>query len=156
MRPFYNLRIRFAECEITQNEVARRAGMAPSTMTARMTGQQPFDAWQMDAIAQADRARTGSHPWEILCRQDGAPDQRGTGHDNKPGQHGKNIRVQQAEPQPAPDALAGGDHPAACLARNRLFRLVRGRQRGGAHGRVPGKPRGVHRGGNIVVNTNKD
>lgn len=30
MRPFYNLRIRFAECEITQNEVARRAGMAPA------------------------------------------------------------------------------------------------------------------------------
>ena len=52
MRPFYNLRIRFAECETSQNEVARRAGMAPSTMTARMTGQQPFDAWQMDAIAK--------------------------------------------------------------------------------------------------------
>ena len=47
MRPFYKLRVRFAECEITQNEVARRAGMAPS-----MTGQQPFDAWQMDAIAE--------------------------------------------------------------------------------------------------------
>lgn len=52
MRPFYNLRIRFAECETSQNEVARQAGMAPSTMTARMTGQQPFDAWQMDAIAK--------------------------------------------------------------------------------------------------------
>ena len=51
MKPFYRLRVRFAECEITQNEVARQAGMAPSTMTARMTGQQPFDAWQMDAIA---------------------------------------------------------------------------------------------------------
>ena len=64
MRPFYNLRIRFAECEITQNEVARRAGMAPSTMTARMTGQQPFDAWQMDAIAQVlniDRADYGKY-----------------------------------------------------------------------------------------------
>lgn len=52
MRPFYNLRIRFAECETSQNEVARQAGMAPSTMTARMTDQQPFDAWQMDAIAK--------------------------------------------------------------------------------------------------------
>lgn len=52
MRPFYALRIRFAECEITQNEVARRAGMAPSTMTARMTGLQPFDAWQMAAVAR--------------------------------------------------------------------------------------------------------
>ena len=51
MKPFYRLRVRFAECEITQNEVARRAGMAPSTMTARMQGLQPFDAWQMDAVA---------------------------------------------------------------------------------------------------------
>lgn len=64
MRPFYNLRVRFAECEMTQNEVARRAGMAPSTMTARMNGQQPFDAWQMDAIAAAlgiDRADYGKY-----------------------------------------------------------------------------------------------
>lgn len=52
MRPFYKLRVRFAECELTQNEVARRAGMAAGTMTARMNGHQPFDAWQMDAIGQ--------------------------------------------------------------------------------------------------------
>lgn len=52
MKPFYRLRVRFAECEITQNEVARRAGMAAGTMTARMNGQQPFDAWQMDAIGK--------------------------------------------------------------------------------------------------------
>ncbi|HIX18601.1 MAG TPA: helix-turn-helix domain-containing protein [Candidatus Gemmiger faecavium] len=67
MRPFYNLRVRFAECEMSQNEVARRAGMAPSTMTARMTGQQPFDAWQMDAIAQElgiDRADYGKYFFE--------------------------------------------------------------------------------------------
>lgn len=35
------------------NEVARAAGMASSTMTARMQGKQPFDAWQMEAIAEA-------------------------------------------------------------------------------------------------------
>ena len=52
-RPFYNLRERFAQCEMSQNEVARAAGMASSTMTARMTGAQPFDAWQMEAIAKA-------------------------------------------------------------------------------------------------------
>lgn len=76
MRPFYNLRIRFAECEITQNEVARRAGMAPSTMTARMTGQQPFDAWQMDAIAQVlniDRADYGKYFFDHANRK-AAPD----------------------------------------------------------------------------------
>ena len=43
-RPFYNLRVRFAQCEMSQNEVAR---------AARMTGAQPFDAWQMEAIAAA-------------------------------------------------------------------------------------------------------
>ena len=52
-RPFYNLRVRFAQCEMSQNEVARAAGMASSTMTARMQGKQPFDAWQMEAIAEA-------------------------------------------------------------------------------------------------------
>lgn len=51
MRLFYNLRVRFAECERGQNEVARLAGIAPSTMTNRMTGRQPFNAWEMDAIA---------------------------------------------------------------------------------------------------------
>lgn len=51
MRLFYNLRVRFAQCEVGQNEVARRAGIAPSTMTNRMTGRQPFNAWEMDAIA---------------------------------------------------------------------------------------------------------
>ena len=51
MRLFYNLRVRFAECERRQNEVARLAGIAPSTMTTRMTGRQPFTAWEMDAIA---------------------------------------------------------------------------------------------------------
>ena len=32
-RPFYNLRVRFAQCEMSQNEVAHAAGMASSTMT---------------------------------------------------------------------------------------------------------------------------
>lgn len=75
MRPFYNLRVRFAECEMSQNEVARRAGMAPSTMTARMTGQQPFDAWQMDAIAEIldiPREEYGKYffmPWSLVPRK---------------------------------------------------------------------------------------
>lgn len=54
-KPFYNLRVRFAQCEMSQNEVARAAGMASSTMTARMTGAQPFDAWQIEKIAQASK-----------------------------------------------------------------------------------------------------
>lgn len=50
-RPFYKLRVRFAECELGQNEVAKLAGIAPSTMTARMMGRQPFTAWEIARIA---------------------------------------------------------------------------------------------------------
>ena len=43
-RRFHKLRVRFAECELTQAEAARRAGIPPSTLTARMTGRLPFTA----------------------------------------------------------------------------------------------------------------
>lgn len=52
MRLFYNLRVRFAQCEMSQGEVARRAGIVPSTMCNRMTGRAPFNAWEMDAIGE--------------------------------------------------------------------------------------------------------
>lgn len=81
MRPFYKLRVRFAECEVTQNEVARRAGMAPSTMTARMTGQQPFDAWQMDAIAEVleiPREEYGKYFFAPRQAEKAAPDAANT------------------------------------------------------------------------------
>lgn len=51
-RPFYKLRVRFAECELGQNEVAKLAGIAPSTMTARMMGRQPFTTWEIARIAK--------------------------------------------------------------------------------------------------------
>lgn len=50
-RPFYKLRVRFAECELGQNEVAKLAGIAPSTMTARMMGRQPFTTWEIQRLA---------------------------------------------------------------------------------------------------------
>ena len=49
--PYYNLRVRFAQCETTQTEVARKVGLSPSAMTDRMNGKQPFDAREMLAIA---------------------------------------------------------------------------------------------------------
>lgn len=49
---FKTLRLRMLELDFTQGEVARRIGLAPSTMTARMQGQQPFTAWEMDAIGK--------------------------------------------------------------------------------------------------------
>lgn len=64
MKQFHELRVKFALCEISQNEVARRAGIAPSTMTSRMHGRKPFNAWEMDAIAEVlgiDRVDYGKY-----------------------------------------------------------------------------------------------
>ena len=44
--------MRFLEFDMPQGEVAKRIGLAPSTMTARMQGQQPFTAWEMDSIGK--------------------------------------------------------------------------------------------------------
>lgn len=52
MKPFKALRVRFAEAEMSQNQVAREIGIAESTMTARMTGTQPFTAWEIMAAAK--------------------------------------------------------------------------------------------------------
>ena len=51
-RPYHKLRVRFAEMELKQNEVARAAQMAPSTLTARMQGKQPFTAWEIQRVAE--------------------------------------------------------------------------------------------------------
>ena len=71
-KPFYNLRVRFAQCEMSQNEVARAAGMASSTMTARMQGKQPFDAWQMEAIAEALKIPPEEYSKYFFDRRKGA------------------------------------------------------------------------------------
>ena len=44
-QPFHKLRVRFAELEMKQGEVAKRANMAESTLTARMP-------WNGDEIAR--------------------------------------------------------------------------------------------------------
>ena len=50
-RPFHKLRVRFAEMELKQNEVARAAQMAPSTLTARMQGKQPWTSDEITRVA---------------------------------------------------------------------------------------------------------
>ena len=50
-RPFHKLRVRFAEMELKQNEIAKRAGMAPSTLTARMMGYQPWTSAEITRVA---------------------------------------------------------------------------------------------------------
>lgn len=50
---FHKLRVRFAELEMKQGEVAKCANMAESTLTARMTGRLP---WNGDEIARVAKA----------------------------------------------------------------------------------------------------
>ena len=50
--PYHNLRILFAQREITQTEAAAMAGISPSAMSARMSGKQPFTAREMDALGE--------------------------------------------------------------------------------------------------------
>ena len=76
MRLFYNLRVRFPQSERGQNEVARLARMAPSTMTTRMTGRQPFTAWEMDAIAEVleiPREEYGKYFFTPRTKEKGRP-----------------------------------------------------------------------------------
>lgn len=51
-RKFHKLRVRFAECEMRQGDVAQAAGIAKSTMTARMKGYQPWMSDEIMAVAK--------------------------------------------------------------------------------------------------------
>ena len=51
-RKFHKLRVRFAECEMRQGDVAQAAGIAKSTMTARMKGYQPWTSDENMAVAK--------------------------------------------------------------------------------------------------------
>lgn len=58
-RPFHKLRVRFAEMELKQNEIAKRAGMAPSTLTARMMSYQPWTSAEIIAVSKVLDIPTG-------------------------------------------------------------------------------------------------
>ena len=51
-RKFHKLRVRFAECEMRQGDVAQAAGIAKSTMTASMKGYQPWTSDEIMAVAK--------------------------------------------------------------------------------------------------------
>lgn len=51
-RMFKRLRVRFVELDMKQGEVADAAGMAHSTMTARMKGYQPWTSWEIQRVAE--------------------------------------------------------------------------------------------------------
>lgn len=50
-RPFKKLRLRMVELDYNQKDLARAAGIVPSTFSLRIRGKQPFNSAQIDAIA---------------------------------------------------------------------------------------------------------
>lgn len=74
-RKFHRLRVRFAELDMTQNEAARRAGLAPSTLTTRMTGRVPFNVNEVQALCRVLNIPTdqiGAFFFEDAPKQRGA------------------------------------------------------------------------------------
>lgn len=51
-RKFKKLRLRMLEMDFNQKELARAAGIAPSTLSLRIRGRQPFDVDQISAISR--------------------------------------------------------------------------------------------------------
>lgn len=50
-RPFKKLHLRMVELDYNQKDLARAAGIVPSTFSLRIRGKQPFNSAQIDAIA---------------------------------------------------------------------------------------------------------
>lgn len=51
-RPFKKLRLRMIELDYSQKDLAKAAGIAPSTLSLRIRGRQPFDVDQIAAISR--------------------------------------------------------------------------------------------------------
>ena len=51
-RPFKKLRLRMVEMDYNQKDLARAAGIVPSTFSLRIRGKQPFNSAQIAAIAR--------------------------------------------------------------------------------------------------------
>lgn len=67
-RKFHKLRVRFAECEMRQGDVAQAAGIAKNTMTARMKGYQPWTSDEIMAVAKVlniPREQFGEYFFEL-------------------------------------------------------------------------------------------
>lgn len=74
-QPFHRLRVRFAEMELRQGDVAQAAGMAKSTMTARMKGYQPWTSWEIQRVAEVlniPKEEIGAYFFEDAPKQRGA------------------------------------------------------------------------------------
>lgn len=74
-QPYHKLRVRFTEMEMRQGDVAQAAGMAKSTMTARMQGKQPWTSSEISRVAAVldiPREQIGEFFFEPLPNKKGA------------------------------------------------------------------------------------
>lgn len=74
-QPYHRLRVRFAEMEMRQGDVAQAAGMAKSTMTSRMKGYQPWTSAEITRVAAVlniPREQIGEFFFEPLPNKRGA------------------------------------------------------------------------------------
>ena len=72
---YHKLRVRFAEMEMRQGDVAQAAGMAKSTMTARMQGKQPWTSAEITRVAAVldiPTSEIGAYFFEDEPKQRGA------------------------------------------------------------------------------------
>ena len=49
-RPFKNLRMRMVQLDYNQEELSKAAGIPKGTLSPRINGKKPFDAYQISAI----------------------------------------------------------------------------------------------------------
>ena len=51
-RPFKNLRMRMVQLDYNQEELGKAAGIPKATLSQRINGKKPFDAYQISALCK--------------------------------------------------------------------------------------------------------
>ena len=51
-RPFKNLRMRMVQLDYNQEELSKAAGITKATLSQRINGNRPFDAYQISALCK--------------------------------------------------------------------------------------------------------
>lgn len=51
-RPFKNLRMRMVQLDYNQEELGKAAGIPKATLSQRINGNRPFDAYQISALCK--------------------------------------------------------------------------------------------------------
>ena len=69
-RPFKNLRMRMVQLDYNQEELGKAAGIPKATLSQRINGKKPFDAYQISALCKVLENQAGGNR-EVFFRADG-------------------------------------------------------------------------------------